>query len=75
MLKKLYMKCTNDIYELPIAVADSPTELGMMVGMSMARVCQYISRNNKGKVYRLLVDFTEDELKELEEDDRQECAN
>lgn len=30
-MKKLYVKCTTDKYELPIAVADSPGELANML--------------------------------------------
>ena len=31
---KLYMAVTNDEYELPVAVADSKTELANMTGIS-----------------------------------------
>lgn len=30
----LYMACTDDEYELPIAVADTATELAQMVGVT-----------------------------------------
>lgn len=34
MKKTLYMKVTNDEYELPVAVADSQRELARMLGIS-----------------------------------------
>lgn len=34
MGKNLYIACTNDEYELPIAVADTATELAQMVGVT-----------------------------------------
>ena len=30
----MYIACTNDEYELPIAVADTATELAQMVGVT-----------------------------------------
>ncbi len=35
---KLYIKVTSDEYELPIAVADSKSELAKMVGVSTKTV-------------------------------------
>ena len=41
---KLYTKTTNDIYELPIAVADSKKELAEMLGQSFGGVKSAFSR-------------------------------
>lgn len=35
---KLYLKVTNDKYELPIAVAESQTELARLLGVSRTAV-------------------------------------
>ncbi len=40
----LYMKVTKDIYELPIAVAESPKELAMMLGVSPNAVSSSLSK-------------------------------
>lgn len=45
---KLYMKCTNDIYELPLAVADSPGELASMLGQKKGSVLSSISTHRGG---------------------------
>ena len=39
----LYMAVTSDKYELPIAVADSPLELGEMLGRSRNTILSAIS--------------------------------
>ena len=36
--KTIYMQITNDIYELPTAVADTMVELSKMTGMSPAAI-------------------------------------
>jgi hypothetical protein len=41
---KLYMKCTTDSLELPLAVADSTKELAEMLHMSNGSVASAISR-------------------------------
>lgn len=44
----LYMKCTTDRYELPIAVADSGQELAKMLNMSVNSVWTCISKHRSG---------------------------
>lgn len=41
---KLYMKCTTDDLELPIAVADSTRELAQMLHMTNGSVASAVSR-------------------------------
>lgn len=41
---KLYMKCTTDSLELPLAVADSTKELAEMLHMSNSSVASAVSR-------------------------------
>ena len=45
---KLYIKTTRDKYELPVAVADSPAELGIMTGKSANAVLSLISKRSRG---------------------------
>lgn len=40
----IYMKVTKDIYELPIAVAESPRELADMLGTTKNTVLSCISK-------------------------------
>lgn len=40
--KFLYMEVTRDKYELPVAVADSPAELGRMIGKSRKTISKEI---------------------------------
>lgn len=44
----LYMKCTTDKYELPIAVADSGAELARMLGITVGSVWSCISKHKSG---------------------------
>lgn len=44
----LYMKCTTDRYEFPIAVADSCAELARMLGLSLNSVYSMISKEISG---------------------------
>ena len=44
----LYMKCTTDKYELPIAVAESPSELAKMLGTNANVVSSSISHQRPG---------------------------
>ena len=46
-MKKLYVKCTTDKYELPIAVADSPGELANMLGVTTGTVRSSTSKRKK----------------------------
>lgn len=47
--KKLWMKVTNDEYELPLAVAESAAELARMVGVKPESIYTIMSRSRKGK--------------------------
>lgn len=42
---KYYMKVTNDKYELPIAVAESPGELAQMLGVTKGTVLASIGHH------------------------------
>lgn len=46
---KLYMKVTNDEYELPLAVADTMAELARMTGIKPESLYSIISRERHGK--------------------------
>lgn len=43
-MKTLYLKVTNDEYELPVAVADSLEELADMCGVKKESIIQMLSR-------------------------------
>ena len=45
----LYVAVTNDRYELPIAVAETQTELAIMVGVDISTICKQIKRRAAGK--------------------------
>ena len=62
---KLYMKVTKDEYELPLAVAESASELGRMVGTSGSVVLSSISHHRPGWV-RIEVDDSCEEDYECE---------
>lgn len=47
-LKYLYVATTKDRYELPIAVADSVSELAEMLGMKPTTISIYLSLNRPG---------------------------
>lgn len=52
---KLYMRVTDDQYELPIAVADTHGELARMCGVSRNTVASALSharRNGQNSVYK-----------------------
>jgi len=42
-MEKLWLKVTNDVYELPLAVARTTEELGEMCGISGASIRQMVS--------------------------------
>ena len=44
---KIYMKVSNDKYELPEAIADSPKELGEILGRSRRSINAAISHKEK----------------------------
>ena len=47
---KLYMKVTNDEYELPLAVADTQEELAKLLGVSRTAVTKALT-NQKNHIY------------------------
>lgn len=47
-MQKLYVKTTKDDLELPIAVADSTSELARMLGTTRGTVKSSISKHHKG---------------------------
>lgn len=56
----LYMKVTRDKYELPVAVADSKSELACMVGVAPSSVCHALERGWKKSTY-VAVEVDDDE--------------
>lgn len=54
----LYLRVTNDEYELPMAVADSPSELAVMLGLKRQTLWSIFSRVRKGeyryKIYQIV---------------------
>ena len=46
---KVYMEVTQDEYELPLAIADSPAELARMCGVNPNAVSSAISHWKSGK--------------------------
>lgn len=60
----LYMKVTSDKYELPIAVADSPAELALMLGLQKRSLWSIFAKLRKGiKGYKtyLIVEVDDDD--------------
>ena len=51
-MKNIWMKITNDEYELPLAVADTAQELADIVGTTKNCIVSTISKFNKGKLKR-----------------------
>lgn len=49
-MKKLYIAISKDEYELPIAVADTPTELARMIGVSRKTIYNQMSRTKHGTI-------------------------
>ena len=47
---KIYMKVTQDKYSMPLAIADSPTELAKMTGKTRNSILSAISRYKNGEV-------------------------
>ena len=45
----LYVAVTNDQYELPVAVAESQTELSIMVGVGISAISRQIKRRSCGE--------------------------
>lgn len=57
--QKVYMKVTNDIYELPVAIGDTIKELSEQTGHSPATILSSIS-HKRGTFRRLIIEV-EDE--------------
>lgn len=53
-LRYLYMATTKDEYELPIAVADSVSELAEMLGMRATTISIYLTLGRPG-FYKIAV--------------------
>ena len=45
---KVYMRCSRDKYELPLAVADTPAELALLTGKTKGSVLSLISKKSRG---------------------------
>ena len=62
MARKVYMEVTRDRYSLPIAVADTPTELAKMRGVKVQKVYQALKNERKTKKPRFVrVEIEEEE--------------
>ena len=48
-IRRLYLEVTQDEYELPLKVANSPEELAKMCGTTKAAVCSAISHYKAGR--------------------------
>lgn len=57
----LYLKVTNDKYELPVAVADSVGELARMLNMSTKTLHSTFSRIRHGATYKTYIIVNVDE--------------
>lgn len=51
----VYMMVSNDIYELPLAVAGSASELASMVGVRPETILACIRKHNNSKYQRIYV--------------------
>ena len=63
MMKKLWMKVTSDEYQLPVAVAESATELAKMVGVTPDMIYHRVSAHKHGitkKCSYICVEIDED---------------
>lgn len=59
---KLYMEITTDEYELPVAVADTPTDLARLLNVTRSSVWQCLHRNKGIKKSKYIeVEIEEDE--------------
>ena len=59
----LYMEITKDEYELPVAVAESPTELARITGYTRNAILSAIS-HDYGKKHFIKIDVEDDEGEE-----------
>ena len=62
----IYMMVTNDKYELPLAVADTPKELAEMIGKNVNAIYKAIGRRRSGETKRSI--YQKVEIKENEND-------
>lgn len=46
--RTVYMKVTDDEYELPVAIANTMKELAQILGVKKDTISGYISRYNRG---------------------------
>lgn len=56
--KRLYLKVSDDIYELPVAVADSAPQLAKILGVSEQNIwncMNYAKRTGKESVYKVVM--------------------
>ena len=61
----VWMKVTNDKYELPVAVADTSDELAAMVGIKSGNnirrmMCKYLQEGRNSPYKKVLIDDCED---------------
>ena len=56
----LYMKCTTDRLELPVAVADSGAELARMLGVTVNSVWSCISKHRSG-YHKIVIEDEQEE--------------
>lgn len=65
-MKRLYLATTQDEYELPVAVADTPEELANHLGVTRYTVLSVISHAKKHKRHCMYhrVSYTEQEWNE-----------
>ena len=66
MKQAIYMKVTHDKYELPIAVADSPEELGRMLNIKSYRSLKQRCKKSQYD-FRMVEITTKKEVKDNEQ--------
>ena len=64
MIKRLFLKVTNDKYELPLVVADSAAELAKRTGTTQTNIYSAIShtKTRGGWSCYKIVEIDEDEI-------------
>ncbi len=63
-MKYIFMLVTKDIYELPLAVADTRKELGALIGVSPTTIANSIARarKNRKKSKYVRVEFPDNDI-------------
>lgn len=64
-MKHLWLKVTQDEYELPLVVADTSSELAKLCGVNKEAIFRQINRQNKNpkvKPRYIRVDYTDEEF-------------